>query len=164
MILGFAVAALAVGIALITHTGPASTGQAPATANSTEAVSVPISEVVHGIHSTVSKRANYLITSQTGFLALWALIDAGTQPPNIDFSKNDIIAVFTGDEPTAGFDITVSQVEDSQSRMVTVLVTKPGSSCLPKESSTSPYQIIELPKTTLPLSHQDQEHTTSCLQ
>lgn len=131
---------------------------------STGAVPVSFTELAHGMHSTVSARSNYLITSHSELLALWAIIDAPGQTPAVDFTQNDVIAVFAGNEPAAGYGIKVSQVEDSQSRVVTVLLTKPGVSCLSPHAAVSPYQVIELPKTTLALTHQDQENTVSCLQ
>jgi hypothetical protein len=159
---GVGIAAIAVGIALFSQ--EPSTMPTPASGGSSEAVSVPFEEIAHGMHSTVSKRVSYLVTSDTGLLALWAVIDAPGQTPKVDFSKNSVIAVFSGNQPTAGYDIKVSHIEDTQSRMVTVQLIKPGSSCILTHSVTSPYQIIKVSNTELTLGHQDQPDTISCLQ
>jgi hypothetical protein len=121
-------------------------------------------EIAHGVHSTVTTRANYLITSSLEFSALWKMIDAPGQKPTIDFTKNNVMAVFSGSKSTAGYDITVSKIEDTESRMVKVLLTKPGVSCLLAESTTNPYQVIEVSKTELTLTHEDKETTVGCLQ
>ncbi|NNM84005.1 protease complex subunit PrcB family protein [Candidatus Parcubacteria bacterium] len=164
VVVGIGVIAIVIWMVASTYgAGPLST-QTPSTPSSVAAVPVPFTELAHGMHSTVTARTNYLITSPSELLALWAMIDAPNQPPEVDFTRNDVIAVFAGNEPTAGYDIKVSQVKDSQSRMVTVLLTKPGANCLSPHAVTSPYQVIELSKTALSLAHQDQEDIVSCLQ
>ncbi len=164
VVVGIGVAAIAIWMVASTFgAGPLSI-QTLSTQNQTTATLVPFTELAHGMHSTVTTRTNYLITSPSELLALWAIIDAPNQPPTVDFARNDVIAVFAGDEPTAGYDIKVSQVKDSQSRMVTVLLTKPGANCLSPHTATSPYQVIELSKTALSLAHQDQEDIVGCLQ
>jgi hypothetical protein len=162
ILLGVSVAAIAVGIAVFSHpdTNPVQTP----TTDTIEVASIPFREIAHGSHSAVSRRVSYLITSPTGLLALWKMIDAEGQPPEVDFTYENVIAVFTGNVPTAGYDIKVSKIEDTQSRMVTVLITKPGASCLLADSVTNPYQIIALSKTALAVGHEDQEKTISCLQ
>ena len=126
------------------------------------AATVPFTELAQGAHSTVSARANYRITSQTQLAELWKMIDARGQTPVIDFAANDVIAVFAGKEPTAGYAIAVSKVEDANTREVTVALTSPGGSCVLAQSVTAPYQVIELPKTSLALTHVDQAITASC--
>ena len=128
------------------------------------ATEVPFREIAHGTQSEVSRRANYLITSIDQLHALWKMIDAPGQTPTIDFDKNDVIAVFSGSKSTSGYAIDVSAVGDAESRMVVVSLTEPGASCFVGEEVTSPYQVIELSKTALPLSHQDKQVTASCLQ
>ena len=157
-----AIIALLIEVAVLTY-GPNGTLTQTSPANLAGTGPVPFTELAHGTLSTVSTRANYLITSSAELLALWAIIDAPGQTPTVDFTKNNVIAVFAGNEPAAGYSIKVSQIEDAQSRMVTVSLTKPGGSCLPAQPATSPYQVIELPKTTLPLAHEDTTVTTSCL-
>jgi hypothetical protein len=131
---------------------------------SVEGTPVSFRELARGSRSEVSERTNYLITSTDQLRALWRIIDAPGQTPTIDFTKSDVVAVFTGDQPTVGYEIQVAAVADAQSRMVVVAVTRPGASCLVGEAVTNPYQVIELPKTTLPLGHKDEQRVNSCLQ
>ena len=132
-------------------------------ASTGEAIEVSFRELAHGSQSTVSRRANYIIMSPTELSALWKMIDAGGEAPTVDFSANEVVAVFAGDKPTAGYDIEVIKVEDAGTRLVNVVLTKPGGSCLLAEVQTNPYQIIEVPKTALTLTHEDQTTTPSCL-
>ncbi len=127
------------------------------------AATVPFTELAQGAHSTITVRANYLITSKAELAKLWKMIDARAQVPVVDFAKNDVIAVFAGKKPTAGYAVAVSKVEDTNTREVTVALTSPGGNCVLAQSVTEPYQVIELPKTALALTHVDQEITASCL-
>lgn len=134
----------------------------PYTATTT-VVSVPFTEVAHGTRSTVTKRVNYVITSPVEFKKLWDMVDAKGKAPDIDFSEQSVVAVFAGKEPTTGYSIAVAKVEDrTAARRVSVIITKPGSGCIIRQSMTAPYQLIELPKTSLLLTHQDLVATSSC--
>jgi hypothetical protein len=120
--------------------------------------------VVSGTQSSITRRANFLITSKDELGALWTMIDATGFPPAVDFTKEYVVAVFEGQQPTNGYSIAVSQVGDStDSRNVAVSITKPGSTCVLAQTVTAPYEIIEIPKTDLPLKHQDTIATASCL-
>jgi hypothetical protein len=92
------------------------------------------------------------------------MIDASAARPDIDFSKDVVIAVFMGAEPTLGYSIAVASVEDGDNRAVAVTLTRPGGSCVLDKSVTQPYQIIVLPKTSLAFAHKDQVRTVGCLQ
>lgn len=116
-----------------------------------------------GSQSTLSKPTNYVITSSEQLEQLWKLIRTNAPPPTVDFTKNDILAVFAGEVPTEGYAIAVSRVEDSTTRMVFIELAKPGISCVLAKSPTRPYQIVAVPKTSLPLAHTDLERSVSCL-
>jgi len=145
-------------IALITRDAPGATPVSP------HLGPVVFTQIAHGAHSSVTRRTNYIVTSSSELTELWKMIEVEGQPPAIDFATHEVIAVFAGKEPTAGYDIKVSQVEDSASRKVTVLLTKPGGSCLLAQSVTNPYQVIVVPKTALDLTHEDLLTTVGCLQ
>jgi len=135
----------------------------PVVQKSSASVAVSFAELAKGTQSTVTKRTNYLITSTSELSALWKMVDAKGQIPVVDFKTNIVIAAFAGTKPTAGYDIRITGVEDNAMRLVTVTLSTPDSSCLLAQSLTSPYQIMELPKTTLPLTHNDLGARTSCL-
>lgn len=124
--------------------------------------SISFTELAQGEQSSVSQRANYLITSQSELASLWNLIKApSSNIPIIDFTKNNVIAVFSGIEPYAGAAIAVSRIEDSSTkRIVEVSITKPD--CAAAQATTSPYQVVEVGKTPLTLTHVDQVRTITC--
>ena len=132
--------------------------------NTIPAAEVAFSELVKGDQSEVTRRENYLITSHAEMQALWELLGTSRPMPTIDFDKNQVIAVFAGERPSAGHVITVTKVADSALRMVAIQIATPGPSCSAAQVVTTPYQVLLLPKTTLTLTHQDTATTTSCWQ
>ncbi len=164
IIIGLAFVAVVVGAFLFLYGRESlSNASSSAVAYNTPAATVPFTELAQGVQSSVSVRANYLITSESQLSELWKMIDARGQTPVVNFATHDVVAVFAGKEPTAGYTITVSKVEDTNTREVTVALTSPGGSCVLAQSVTAPYQVVELPKTSLPLTHTDQAITASCL-
>ena len=112
-------------------------------------------------------RVNYLIESQKGLQRLWSVIygtGTSTRPiPKVDFSKYQVLGVFAGTQPTGGYAISVSTVRDlAQKRMVNIIMTSPATSCTVTQARTTPYEILTVPSTTLPLTHKYTKITRSC--
>jgi hypothetical protein len=138
---GFAVAIITIVVLTIIYGSSIS--------NSSAAVSVPFTKITEGTQSNIVERTNYLITSTEEFEKLWKIVDAKGDPPTIDFTKNSVAAIFAG---------TVSRVEDTDVRTVTVT----SMNCSSKKATTTPYELITLPTTSLDFTHKDQE-TDNCL-
>lgn len=138
------------------------TSKAVSGASATAAVAVPFSEIAQGDHSSVTQRVDYLITSSSELDELWSMTNASGTPPVINFATSSVIAVFAGDKPTDGYSIDVSNVADAAERTVSVMIRVPNPACAGAQAATAPYQIISLPKTTLPLTHTDTIATTTC--
>jgi len=166
MIGGVAVVAIIIGGFVFVYGGQNFSGTpfSEATGNVPVAIAVPFTELAHGTQSDVSTRTNYLITSMSELDKLWEMVNATSTPPTVDFSSNYVAAVFAGQRMTGGYAIAVSKVADTQNRLVTITITSPDSSCMVTQSTTAPYQIVEIPKTSLPFTHEDQTSTTSCSQ
>ncbi len=126
-------------------------------------IPVPYSILASGTHSSVTERKNYLITSTNHLRELWKLTNADGSPPTVDFKIYHVLAVFTGTEPTAGYEIHITHVADGSERMVSIQITVPGVSCLAAKPVTAPYEIVQLPTTMLTYTHEDAVTTTSCL-
>lgn len=128
------------------------------------AVTVSFTPLAHGLHSTVTARVNYLVTSMEQLSKLWKMIDATSTPPKVDFNKDAVIAVFAGKQPTAGYIISVARILDSDTRMLAVEITfyDPRYCRLLAKETTTPYQIIIVPATSLPLAHEDVWTRSSC--
>ncbi|MBI4065753.1 protease complex subunit PrcB family protein [Candidatus Kaiserbacteria bacterium] len=123
---------------------------------------VQFTEIARGSQSAIERRVNYFITSSEQFNELWKIINAGGMPPKVDFKTHAVIAVFAGQEPAAGYEIAVNKIEDNGKRMVSITLAKPDGGCAVAQMTTTPYQLIVLPTTSLPLTHEDKIIETSC--
>lgn len=127
-------------------------------------VAVAFTPIAHGIHGGVLERTNYLITSAEDFAELWKMLgDATGSPPTVDFSRNNVAAVFAGQRPNPGHTVSVLKVLDTGvKRLVTIILASPGKGCIEAQVLTSPYEIVTTPKTALPFEHEDIEGIKDC--
>ncbi len=159
---GVAFIAIAIGVYFFLNGNFKNVSLATVSESQTSTVAVPFTPLASGSRSTVVDRVNYFITSATQLSELWKMVDATGTPPKIDFTKDAVIAVFAGKQPTAGYAIEVSKVLDSSSRLVSITIAKPDGSCITGQSLTAPYEIVAVPATTLPLAHEDIMTTPTC--
>ncbi|HUY05256.1 MAG TPA: hypothetical protein VMV62_00870 [Candidatus Paceibacterota bacterium] len=159
---GVAVIAVIVGaLVFVSGRGTVSNGSPAATGYSNEtATAVPFTKLVQGTTSAVSDRTNYLITSPSQLSELWKMIDAHGTPPTVDFATHAVLAVFAGKQPSAS--IAVAKIEDANERLVSIIIAKPASACAPQAVADSPYELVAVATTSLPLAHQDISTTASC--
>ena len=97
----------------------------------------------------VQERVNYRIKSTSEFSDMWYLLHGGSQPniPAVDFERNEVLAIFDGSHTTGGYDVrTVSIVDSGLVRTITIEHTEPGEECTVSQGSTSPYELIVVPK------------------
>ncbi len=165
ILVALALAAVVVG-AVIYFTNAPSPSMQGAAALSVSDPSMPVSmdTLAVGTQSQITTPTNYLITSKAQLEQLWAMTDASGQVPSVDFSTHAVLAVFAGQEPTAGYSIAISSIRDSSTtRVVTITLTKPGGSCVVGQVVTAPYEIVSVPSTMLALTHADVTSTASCI-
>lgn len=161
IIIGVALVAVIIGI-IVLLPGLRDVSVLPATPageGQLAAVSVPFSELLKGKQTAIPKRVNYAITSSEQLAELWRMIGAEGVPPTIDFSVKTVIAVFAGTASSS--DIAVMKVEDTNARLVSVVIKQPETSCV-VASEGMPYEIVVMPTTSLPLAHADNVATVSC--
>lgn len=111
----------------------------------------------------INERTNYRIRSQDELDQLWRMVHGTGAPATVDFTTSDVLAVFDGTHTTGGYEISVTDVAETGGKeMVSILHSSPGASCLTNQMITSPYQIIVVAKSSLPLSHQDVTQVKEC--
>ncbi|MEJ0053573.1 MAG: protease complex subunit PrcB family protein [bacterium] len=148
---------------------PAVEQVATTTPNSTEAMEiggpVDFTTLTTGTHAGgVTTRKNYLATDAEGIAKLWKLaFGTSSTTPAVDLSSQEVVGVFAGQKPTGGYAIAVTKVEDSATeRTVYVTLTVPGKGCMVTQSLSTPYSIIVMPRSPLPVTHQDATSTREC--
>ena len=160
VVVGVAIVAIGIGTYLFSSGNLSSASLSSDTQIAASAV--PFKPLVRGSNSKVATRVNYFITSPDQLSELWKMINASSTPPTVDFNKEAVIAVFAGQQPTTGYAISVSKVMDSSARLVSITIAKPDDSCLTGQALTTPYEVVVVPTTTLPLAHEDLTATVTC--
>jgi hypothetical protein len=143
------------------------TSSVPVTSSATASTtSVTFTTIDLGTHAVnVTERKNYVAGDADGLAKLWNLAfgDSASSTPTLDLTTTEVIGVFAGNKPTGGYAIQVSKVEDTATeRTVYVNIVKPGKNCMTTESVTSPFAIITLPLSGLPLTHKDTTSVRDC--
>jgi hypothetical protein len=76
-------------------------------------------QIWSGDHSSVTTETQQILTNSDDFAAQWnAVYPQGTSPPPVDFTAQVVIFLTAGEEPTAGYSIRVTQLEDQPNQLV----------------------------------------------
>lgn len=161
IITGLMLVAVAIGIFIFLRGQNTAPEVSPNLASAEQSASVvPFTKITRGEKSTVTRRVNYLITSAEELQRLWKMVDATPPPPTVDFKTHAVLAIFAGNESTSS--IAIAKIEDTDTRLVSITIAKPDDACAKSQSADSPYEIVSVPLTTLPLAHADLTTTVSC--
>jgi hypothetical protein len=163
------IAVLAAGLWLYLHPNAlspkASTENASASTEQPKTTETAFKELTHGdTAKEITARKNYAIYDAAQFATFWKEAHGEGKPPVVDFSKNYVIGVFAGTEPSNGYSIAVSKVTDTAgARAVSVLITQPDANCSVVEEPTSPYQFVTVSYSdSEALSHTDTVVKKNC--
>lgn len=112
---------------------------------------VRFSTIDHGTTSGVRKRAAFIIKTEEEWKSLWSQ-HRSSGPPPVDFAQEMAIAVFRGEQPTAGFDLKIQKLEEKGGSLyvfVQEASPAPGSAVL--QVLTQPYHIIRVERKDIPI-------------
>ena len=114
-----------------------------------------------------SEAQNYVISTETDWQTLWDKIfsNQSEKPPlpEIDFSRRTIVAVFDGEQPTGGFEISIQEiVETENSFEVAVKAFSPGPRCAVTGTVTRPFDIVEIEKIEKPILFHVRHKVRNC--
>lgn len=103
-----------------------------------------------GTRSGVGTPQEVVVRSPAEWEQLWRAHQSVVSPqrplPAADFSKDFVVAIFAGQQPTGGFAVAVEQVTASASGIeVSYRVTAPPPGAIVPQALTSPFQIIAVP-------------------
>ena len=113
---------------------------------------VSVREVASGLNSGITEPREVMITSADAWTALWQEVGSRRTPapemPAVDFSKEVVIACFSGAKSTGGHGIKVEKITRKEGEyQVFVTRTSPGKGCMVTEAFTYPYAIVAVPGT-----------------
>ena len=136
---------LLLALTLAVGCGPAKAGPA---ASSTEPVA--IQTLAQGSRCGVTRPAHQVIQDPQAWAQVWAQVK-GNQlnpplPPEVDFSRSMVLAVFMGRRSSGGHQIQVSGVNiQGETWLVEVTETSPGPGCLTTQAITQPFHLALAP-------------------
>jgi len=109
-----------------------------------------------GFFSGFTERKNWVIRTQEQWMELWGTHTSiripHPTPPPVDFGKEMILAVFTGQKPSGGFAVEITRVEKYENELVASFIeVRPPPDALVTQVLTQPYHIIKMKKSDLPV-------------
>lgn len=102
-----------------------------------------------GVYSGISERALIVIRSEEDWDMLWTRHVSKIAPkpdmPSIDFSKDMVIAVFTGLKPSGGYKVEIVKMEmDEKTMTVFYRETRPSPQDIVATVMTQPYHLTKI--------------------
>ena len=101
-------------------------------------------------------RQGIVIGSLAEWKELWEQLHRYTIPrpavPEMDFTKHTVLAVFAGEKRSGGYTIRVERItQTDQAVIVHVTETAPGPRDITTTLITYPYQVVKIPRISLPV-------------
>lgn len=125
-------------------------------------------EVIHsGANVGFEDKRQVLLTNNDDYQKLMAEVyknfDQLPRIPEVDFTKNDVVAVFMGTRSSGGYGISVDKII-KRSDAVTVYIneTTPGKNCMSTDALTQPYQLVKVPKLDQKVKYITKEKVKDC--
>jgi hypothetical protein len=117
----------------------------PDTAAEQAASDVEIQRIGRWISSGIRGSRRLVIRDPATWSQFWSELGAGVQP-KVDFSRNLIIAVASGERSSGGHDIAVQKVSRSGGELrIEVLETSPGPECVTTSALSQPVDVVMIP-------------------
>lgn len=109
-----------------------------------------------------AEAATVVARSQAEFDAAWTGA-AGEDPPSlggVDFASKMVVAVFQGQQPTAGYDIEITSVGSDYA--IIYEVSRPAEGCITAQVLTSPFHVVTVPRSDDEVSFSAEEKVNPC--
>lgn len=112
--------------------------------------------LAQGSASGIEDAREMVITDQSEWESFWSELNANVQPvpdlPEIDFSREMVIAVTLGMRSTTGYSVNITGVdEEEDSITVTYLEMQPPWDAIVGQALTQPYHVIKIQKSDKPV-------------
>lgn len=96
-------------------------------------------------HTGIDEPRRQVIRDANGWAQFWSELATGDQP-EVDFTRNLVIAVASGQQRSGGFGIAVERVTQQEGDLtIQVVETSPGPNCLTSSELTQPVDVVTIP-------------------
>lgn len=125
-------------------------------------------EVIHGgTYSAISEAKQVVITNNDDYQKLmsevYANLDQMPRIPEVDFTKNDVAAVFMGARSNGGYMINFDKIVKRTNDVTCYIYeTYPGKNCVTTDAVTQPYEIVKIPKMNKKIKFIIKQRTKDC--
>jgi len=100
-----------------------------------------------GEQSNIDAPKQVVVRSQSEWTTLWQQHSPDRKRPEVDFSKEMVVGVFSGSRPTAGYNVSiVSTVAKDGTVLVQYRESQPQRGALTAQVLTFPYHLVTVPK------------------
>lgn len=113
---------------------------------------VAFTTIAKGYQSDVTESDSVVINDEATWDTIWDSLTAyllEPEPaPEVDFNKYILLAHFMGQKPTSGYEVEFTEVlEGATDISAMVKEISPAPECMLAQVITSPYHVIQIPKT-----------------
>lgn len=118
---------------------------APDTASPQAASDLEIRRIGRWISSGITGERRLVIRDSVTWSRFWSELGAGVQP-KVDFGRDLVIAVASGERTSGGHDLAVQRVARSGGELrIEVLETSPAPNCVTTAALTQPVDVVMVP-------------------
>jgi hypothetical protein len=94
----------------------------------------------------ISEARRLVIRDANAWAEFWSELGVGDRP-EVDFSRDLVVAVAAGQRPTGGHEIAVDRVSQHNGELtIAVVETTPGPNCMTTSSLTQPVDVVVVPR------------------
>lgn len=125
-------------------------------------------EVIHGgTYCSVTEKKDVHVTNKEDFTRLmdevYMNLDQRPIIPDVDFTKNDVVAVFMGAKNTGGYTINFDKVIKRKDDITCyIFETSPGKNCSTTMNVSYPYELVKIPKLNKKVKFVYKQRTKDC--
>ena len=103
--------------------------------------------VAKGDQSGAGRRQSFAIRGEQRWRKAWDQLGDGDEPPDIDFTREMLIAVTQGRQPSGGHEIRITRIQPTGAgRLVSIVEEEPAPGCPSAGVMTSPYHVVRVPR------------------
>lgn len=99
-------------------------------------------------HTGIGEARRMVIRDANTWAAFWSELGAGERP-DVDFTKNVVVAAATGQRSAGGYEIAVDRVTQTNGELgIEVVERTPGPNCITSSGPTQPVDVVVVPGVT----------------